>query len=253
MSNSNFWEKPDLLVLSGSRLYGCNDENSDHDLKGFVVAPAPYLLGREKFEQFEEEDVDTIVWGLQKFLNLMTKGSPNAFEILFAPDEFIQEITPAGRLVVDNRQLFMGINQLSPVIGYSRYEWQKALLLQKDKKSSTTVGLRKQAAFQKYGYCPKNAYHAIRILHQGIELAKHQHITFPRPEVETLIMIRNGEIPFAELEVMFESLHAEFTLLTNTSTLPEMPSLERINQLYYDIINEPVSNFLENTCANTIS
>lgn len=41
----NFWDNPDLLCVTGSRLYGVSTPDSDTDYRGFVAEPLSYLIG----------------------------------------------------------------------------------------------------------------------------------------------------------------------------------------------------------------
>ena len=65
----------DLLVLSGSRLYGMSNSLSDYDYRGVILPPYEYLLNIKKFEVIEFED-DYKVFSLKRFLKLVIKGSP---------------------------------------------------------------------------------------------------------------------------------------------------------------------------------
>jgi hypothetical protein len=47
--------------------------------------------------------------------------------------------------------------------------------------------------------CPKNAYHALRVLDQVIELAVDGKLTFPRPNASLLRRVRSGDVDEAEM------------------------------------------------------
>lgn len=246
----DFWSKPDLLIQTGSHMYGCATPQSDFDRRGFVVEPAEYLLGRKRFDQHENKVDDVVVWGLPKFIHQLAKGTPNTFEILFAPDNRILQITEYGRRLLDSRALFVAKNQLMPFAGFARSEWLKAQLKTKNKEtgdvyfSPRVVGAKRKESHAKHGYSIKNAYHAVRLLSQGKELAKEGFITFPRPEADLLTDIREGNLTFERVEAIVENLDAEMMDAVDNSTLPKYPDNKRIDELYYDLIDERITDFL---------
>ena len=42
-----------LLCLTGSRLYGIDNADSDYDYKGICIPPVKYFFGTSSFEQFD--------------------------------------------------------------------------------------------------------------------------------------------------------------------------------------------------------
>lgn len=105
-------EDPDLqsaiyLTLSGSYAYGTNREGSDIDLRGVAVEQPKYLYGLESFEQFEERQTDTVIFGLKKYIALCLNANPNALELLGTPENCIIHMTPAGKRLRDHAQLFL--------------------------------------------------------------------------------------------------------------------------------------------------
>lgn len=106
-----FRTNPDLgniayLTLSGSHGYGTNNENSDIDLRGFLIEDKRYLFGYKAFEQFEDLPTDTVIYSLKKFIALCTNGNPNTLELLGTDEEDIVLINDAGRYVRKHSDLF---------------------------------------------------------------------------------------------------------------------------------------------------
>ncbi len=95
------------LTLSGSIGYGTSHESSDIDLRGFAIESKTDLLGFDKFEQFEELETDTVIYGLKKFMNLALKGNPNIIELLGTKDEHILYMHDLGKEIRDYRHLFL--------------------------------------------------------------------------------------------------------------------------------------------------
>lgn len=103
---------PDLsniayLTLSGSRGYGTNNENSDIDLRGFLVEDKKYIYGLENFEQFEELETDTVIYGLKKFVRLCLDANPNTLELLGTNEDCIIAMSKDGALIRNNSDIFL--------------------------------------------------------------------------------------------------------------------------------------------------
>ena len=129
---TNFWDDPDLLVLSGSHLYGYSTPESDEDLLGFVVPPMEIEVGMvNRFEQKtpSREELaagdDRKVYSLRKFLNQLTRNDTQCLEILFAPESHIKTCTDAGRTLIANRDLFISKHLFKRFAGYAYSEFRK--------------------------------------------------------------------------------------------------------------------------------
>ncbi|MBC2080547.1 nucleotidyltransferase [Listeria booriae] len=95
------------LVASGSHGYGTNIATSDLDLRGFLLEDEHYLLGLHTFEQFEEKETDTVIFGAKKFIKLCAQSNPNVLELLGVEEEDILICSDTGRMVRDNVDLFL--------------------------------------------------------------------------------------------------------------------------------------------------
>ena len=238
---TEFWDHPDLLVVTGSRLYGVAKPDSDHDLRGFVVPPVDYVIGLKRFEQRQwNQPDDKIVYSIHKFVQLLLGSNTHALELLFAPHDMIIKSTAVGKRMIAARMSFVTRQSFRPFMGFSISEWRKVLgtrmeveklqpsqqrvidmirevyapdkvwmdeiveLLTKNHARTEVpgtrhLGERRKAEIGKFGYSVKNAYHAIRLLNQGIELLETGQMTFPRPNAEYLRDIRDGRMTIAEL------------------------------------------------------
>ena len=247
----DFWNKPDLFINTGSHMYGCSNMQSDFDRRGFVIEHAEYLLGRNNFNQYENKNEDIVIWGFSNFIYQLTKGSPNIFELLFAPKNKILQITDAGEYLLDNKNLFISKKQVIPIAGFAHSEWLKSQLKTKDKKINNTysnvenIGKKRKDSYEKYGYSLKNAYHAVRLLGQGKELAENGFITFPRPDADLLIDIRSGLLTFERVEAIVEKRDRELMIAIDNTKLKKQPDIKKIDELYYDLISEKITNFFE--------
>ena len=94
-----------FLTLSGSHAYGTNVEDSDIDMRG--VAGSPEILGFNRFEQAIDNQTDTVIYAVNKFVSLLAQGNPNIIELLGNDPELYVNMTPEGQMLLDNRTLFL--------------------------------------------------------------------------------------------------------------------------------------------------
>lgn len=118
-------EKPDFLVVAGSRLYGTSTTESDYDYRGFVIPPFEYLVGLSDFEHRVIREPDTVLYSLKRFFQLLILGDPVAYEILFAPEINIIERSDIGGVILRNRSLFACKRFARRISGYAQSEWRK--------------------------------------------------------------------------------------------------------------------------------
>lgn len=118
-------DNPDLLMVAGSRLYGTSTPESDYDYRGFVVPPFEYLAGLGRFKHRVIREPDTIIYSLQRFIELLIAGDPLCYEILFAPEANIIERTDIGGVLLRNRELFACNRFARRISGYAQSEWRK--------------------------------------------------------------------------------------------------------------------------------
>ena len=75
-------------TLTGSRVYGTSEEDSDYDYRGVCIPPLQYWFGyASRFEQYTPSDVDVVIYGLAKFLHLAAQNNPNIIELMWIPEK----------------------------------------------------------------------------------------------------------------------------------------------------------------------
>jgi len=119
-------KNPDLLCESGSHLYGMNTPESDYDLRGFILPPAPYIVGVADFKAAELEG-DTKIYSLKHFLKLVIKGDVQCSELFFASKKNITNISIIGEEVLGMKDLLISNAIYGKIMGYSTGEWRKAM------------------------------------------------------------------------------------------------------------------------------
>lgn len=118
-----------LLTYHGSHAYGTATPTSDVDFKGVAVAPKSYYLGLDRFEQAEFKDparnAEAVIYEIRKFVNLAAACNPNIIEVLWTEPEQHVICTPAGRELVDHRDLFLSKKARYTFSGYARAQLKR--------------------------------------------------------------------------------------------------------------------------------
>jgi hypothetical protein len=109
-----------LKVYRGSHAYGTNHKDSDIDLGGICIPPKDYIVGFHKFDQWENKNyinfhsynksrksAEIVIYGLYKFFNLAFNCNPNIIEHIFVDPTHILQCNEYGKLLIDNRRLFL--------------------------------------------------------------------------------------------------------------------------------------------------
>lgn len=126
-----------LLCLTGSRLYGINNEESDYDYKGICIPSIKYFFGISNFEQFDEfKDVnsewnsiypilnktDSQIYSITKYVQLANLNNPNILELLWIdPKNYIVKTKLADRLIALKKEFL----STKVYYSYSRYAWSQ--------------------------------------------------------------------------------------------------------------------------------
>ncbi len=113
-------------TLTGSRVYGTSTPESDHDYRGVAIPPARWFFGyKSRFEQYEEPGVDTVIYGILKFLKLAADNNPNVIELLYIPTRHWTISTYYWERLVDARDLFLSQKAYSTFRGYAHSQLKR--------------------------------------------------------------------------------------------------------------------------------
>lgn len=108
-----------LLGLGGSYAYGTNNESSDLDIRGCALNSKKEILTNVNFEQVVNNETDTTIYGLNKFISLLTACNPNMIEILGLRKEHYLYVSPIGQKILDNSKLFLSKKAVHAFGGYA--------------------------------------------------------------------------------------------------------------------------------------
>ena len=104
-------------------------------------------------------------------------------------------------------------------------------------------GERARKARDNEGVDWKAVSHAQRVLEQGIELLATGEITFPRPNAEELIQVKEGMLPFASVQTKLDGLLERFKRVQHRSSLPNEPARYAVERLVGTIYGHSVQAF----------
>ena len=118
-TNEHLGHRIMLLGLSGSYGYGTNREGSDVDFRGVALQRSSDILGLSTFEQYVDDQTDTVVYGFNKLVKLLLDCNPNSCEILGLPREKYMIVSPLGKELLNNYQLFLSKRCIKAFGGYA--------------------------------------------------------------------------------------------------------------------------------------
>jgi predicted nucleotidyltransferase len=126
---NGFALEPHLLVLGlmGSHSHGTYippaepDAVDDVDLMGFLVPPLSYHLGLPRWEHwvFQFEELDVVIYSLEKAVRLLLKSNPNIVGLLWLRDaEYVHQHPLFARLL-SQRAIFSSLEAAEAFAGYA--------------------------------------------------------------------------------------------------------------------------------------
>lgn len=215
--------KPKNIILegiTGSKAYGLDNENSDTDIKGIFVAPTQDILGLYNVkETVDHVDPDWSYHEVGKFIQLAMKGNPTINELLWL-DGYI-ELTKHGKMLVDNRHLFLSNAIRNSYGGYA---------LSQARKLNARGGTYGSGRGNRY---EKHTRHCFRLLFQGRELLETGKLTIQVSSKMREELFSIGKAEPSEIIERFEKEFTEFDKIE--SVLPDKPDKEGINKLLLKI------------------
>lgn len=230
-----------LRTQVGSGVHGIAiSGQDDRDEMGICVEPPEYVIGLERFDQFEWRsqlqhvrsgpgDLDLVVYSLRKWMRLALAGNPTVLIPLFAPDLDVVEVNPQGAWLRAHPELIVSRVAAPRFVGYLQSQRARLLGL----KSQRT---NRPELTEKYGFDVKFAAHMVRLGVQGVELLETGRITLPMPEpwLSYLRNLRQGRVEKQHALDTAADLEQQLVRLRMTSPLPEQPDRDRANRWLID-------------------
>jgi predicted nucleotidyltransferase len=125
-----------LLSLTGSRLYGIENEDSDYDYKGICIPSIDYFIGTKTFEQLDSFNeptcvfpiltgTDSVIYNLKKFCHLATLNNPNILEVLYVDPKNYIVCSGAAKQLIAIRDSFLSQKVYYSYSGYAHAQIRK--------------------------------------------------------------------------------------------------------------------------------
>ena len=91
---------------------------------------------------------------------------------------------------------------------------------------------------EKYGHDTKFTMHCFRLISEGKELLESGIITFPRPDADFLLEVKNGKYKYEELEDILFNIDNIFNELYEKSSLHHTSNRNKIDELCISIVKK---------------
>ena len=204
----------------GSKAFGLSNEDSDDDIRGIFLPPAEHHWSMFEVPgqlEFNDGQLDEVIWELEKFLRLALKANPNILETLWTP--MVLEANPIAEQLREMRNAFLSKHIYKTYSGYAISQFR-----------------RMKNSYQNKGtFKTKHAMHLIRLLHSGIAALRTGEIMVDVSEFRSeLLAIRNAEHSFEEVEQMAAKLNKQFADAFEDTNLPEQPDFQMVDRFLID-------------------
>jgi hypothetical protein len=198
----------------GSRAYGLDSQASDTDRRGFYLPPADLHWSLHGVpEQLENDETQECYWELGKFLDLALKANPNVLECLYTP--LVEHATPLARELLAMRACFLSKLAYQTFNGYVLSQFKK---LEQDVRAKGAIRW-------------KHVMHMIRLLLSGVALLRDRELPVDvGVHRARLLAIRDGALPWNEVEDWRHQLHGELDAAYESTSLPDRPDYDAVNR-----------------------
>jgi predicted nucleotidyltransferase len=249
LPENNDWIKDSIILLGivGSHAYGTNIETSDLDYKGICIPPKRFYIGLDSFNEFNNtggknwkntaDDIDINIIAINKFVKDAAEGVPNNIELLFTRPQEILFADSAGKLLIENRHLFLSQMVKSKIIGYSNAQQSRIKNQNRVLDISSTQAGRSNLV-EEFGYDTKKAMHSVRLLLGCIQILRDADFSTYRPERKLLLEIRSGKYQYQDIVDMIKELQEIVERQFKKTSLPKTPDREKINNLLMSIVED---------------
>ncbi len=141
-NNNHLGDNIILLTLGGSHAYGMDKEGSDLDIRGISLNSREDILLGTDYEQVVDTATDTTIYSLHKMLQLLTSNNPNTIEILGCLPAHYLHMSKIGRLLLENRKMFLSRLCIHTFAGYAGSQLRRL-----ENKAARLVGQAENEAY----------------------------------------------------------------------------------------------------------
>jgi len=222
--------EPLLLArwVTGSHAYGVSTADSDRDYVELYVEPADHVTGLYRATNIQKivngEDVSR--YPLRNWAHLVTQGNPNMVELLYIEPEWAHPMWT-------NYVLPVREHMLSKSAGFRFLGYAQSQTIAIERGMNGHV--QRPELIEAHGYDTKYAYHALRIVREGLRLMKLGWLEFPLPDAEYLQAVRRGEVSKQEVLNQMETSIADLRSAIDATGLPRRVDMDRINPMLHSV------------------
>jgi len=209
----------------------------DKDTMAICVPTEEYYLGLKQYgsrgtKEIRFNEWDIVIYEARKAIRLLAKGNPNVLVMLWVSPKHYIKVTNAGRLLIENRHLFVGRHVYRSFIGYAHGQLHRMT----HHAFEGYMGEKRKRLVKKFGYDTKNAAHLVRLLRMGIEFLKDGELYVERHDAQQLLEIKRGEWTLEQVKTEADRLFKKVEDVYIASTLPVNVDREVINNLCINVI-----------------
>ena len=232
-------------VMMGSVAYGVSGDASDVDVYGFCIPKKdlvfPHLAGEipgfgrqvKRFDVWQENGVkpdgdersyDFCIFSIVRYFHLAMDNNPNMVDSLFVPDNCVLHCSEVGRMVRENRRLFLHKGAYHKFSGYAYSQ------LHKVEGKNPEPGSKRAELREKYGTDTKFLYHVARLCDECDQILTTGDLDLQRSK-EYMKAIRRGEVSEDQVRSWFSERELSLEKAYNESKLPHRPDETKIKAL----------------------
>lgn len=216
----------DTVYVAGSIAYGLATPTSDVDVRGFCCRTKEEILLSQDFGTKQLASYDATFYTFDRYVDLLCSGNPNIIEMLGMPDTAPNHFGFAGKLLRENKHLFITKKVAKTFGGFATAQAKK---LERGADASSAKRVAKQQS------------HYVRLCRMGSEILLRGDILTNREladDHQFLTSIKNGMYVDPSTgrasSKWFDIAQTEFERLYDAeikSTLPDKPDRDAINRL----------------------
>lgn len=243
-------------TIMGSHAYGVADTSvkqklPDYDVYGFAIPPKELTFkhltgwipgfgdeppGFDSWQQTaiidqaggaQGKEWDIQIFGIVRYFELCRENNPNMIDSLFTAEECVLHCTQIGRMIRDNRRLFLSKLCWKKFRGYAHAQMRKL-------NDKVPIGGRKEIV-EKFGYDVKFAYHIVRLFDEAEQIMLEQDLDLRRAK-EVMKTIRRGDWTLDQLKAWVADKDRAMEAAYTNCKLPEKPPLEPLRKLLLECL-----------------
>ncbi len=232
-----------LIGYRGSIAHGIYVPNSDpysiddKDVMSIVIPPISCYFGLDTWgsrgtKEIKQEEWDIVTYELQKYMALVIKSNPNVLSLLWLEENDYILVTDLGRMLIDNRDLFVTKQAYHSFVGYAHGQAHRMTHMAFE----GYMGEKRKQLVQKYSYDTKNGAHLIRLLRMGIEYLTEGRLHVKRQDATQLLEIKRGEWSLEQVQKEADRLFILAEEAYVRSSLPAEPPKDKVNSLCIEML-----------------